>query len=176
MEFDFQPVLEGPRLRLRPLRNDDFDALYSVASDPELWTPHPDPERYRRDRFQVFFDDALTSEATLVVVDRNKNRIVGSSRYRAHPENHEIEIGWTFLAGDCWGGRYNAELKRLMLEHAFRFVDRVIFLVGPNNHRSRRAVENIGAVPNGRQANAAGHEHLRYELTAADFPAQQDES
>jgi len=35
-------------------------------------------------------------------------------------------------------------MKRLMLEHAFRFVENVVFLIGADNLRSRRAVEKIG--------------------------------
>jgi RimJ/RimL family protein N-acetyltransferase len=32
-----------------------------------------------------------------------------------------------------------------MLEHAFRLVDRVVFVVGENNLRSQKALEKIGA-------------------------------
>jgi len=34
MAFDFQPTLRGSLLELRPLRADDWDALFAVASDP----------------------------------------------------------------------------------------------------------------------------------------------
>ena len=56
-----------------------------------------------------------------------------------------MEIGWTFLERAFWGGTYNRELKSLMLGHAFRFVDRVLFVVGENNIRSQKALEKIGA-------------------------------
>ena len=54
-------------------------------------------------------------------------------------KSREIEIGWTFLARSHWGGTYNGEMKQLMLRHAFKFVNSVIFLVGPQNLRSQRA-------------------------------------
>jgi N-acetyltransferase len=57
----------------------------------------------------------------------------------------EVEIGWTFLERAFWGGRHNRELKTLMLDHAFRFVDRVVFVVGENNLRSQKALQKIGA-------------------------------
>jgi RimJ/RimL family protein N-acetyltransferase len=57
-----------------------------------------------------------------------------------------VEIGWTFLARQYWGGSYNLEVKRLMLEHAFRFIDTVVFWVGDTNWRSQRAMEKIGGV------------------------------
>ena len=73
--------------------------------------------------------------------------MIGSSRYNGFdPVASEIEIGWTFLARDYWGGSYNAEIKQLMLEHAFQYVDTVVFWVGETNLRSRRAMEKIGGV------------------------------
>jgi RimJ/RimL family protein N-acetyltransferase len=50
------------------------------------------------------------------------------------------------LARSHWGGPVNAEMKRLMLEHAFKYVKNVVFMIGPSNMRSRKAVEKIGAV------------------------------
>jgi hypothetical protein len=82
-----------------------------------------------------------------VVIDRKTPKIIGSSRYFGfEPTKREIEIGWTFLARSHWGGNYNKELKRLMLDHAFRFVESVVFLIGPTNVRSQKAVEKIGGV------------------------------
>ncbi len=60
-----------------------------------------------------------------------------------------MEIGWTFLARKYWGGLYNRELKDLMLAHAFRFVETVVFYVGENNIRSQKATEKIGAIKDG---------------------------
>jgi RimJ/RimL family protein N-acetyltransferase len=171
-EFELQPVLKGELLELRPLRADDFDALYAVARDPLLWEQHPDSDRWREPVFRAFFRDALDSAGALVALDIRDGRIIGSSRYHGwDPDRGEVEIGWTFLARSHWGGRYNGEMKRLMLEHAFRFVDRVIFLIGPENLRSRRAVEKIGAVYAGRRRNSTGRESVRYEITAARYQA-----
>ena len=36
-------------------------------------------------------------------------------------------------------------MKKLMLEHAFKEVDEVLFFIGEKNMRSRRAVEKLGA-------------------------------
>src|SRR5207244_1753593 len=85
MDFNLQPTLTGQLLELRPLRPDDFDALFAAASDPLIWEQHPESDSYNR------------------------------------------------------------ELKSLMLDHAFQFVDRVLFVVGENNVRSQKALEKIGA-------------------------------
>ena len=145
--FELQPHLVGDLLELRPLRPEDWESLFAVASDPLIWEQHPARDRYQEEVFKEFFREALESGGALVVIDRKTREIIGSSRYFGFdPGKREIEIGWTFLARTYWGGKYNGELKRLMLDHAFRFVESVVFLIGPTNLRSQRAVENIGGV------------------------------
>ena len=147
VEFDRQPHLVGELLELRPLRPDDWDALFAVASDPLIWEVHPARDRYTEPVFRTYFSEALESHGALVAIDRATGQIIGSSRLCwSDPDSDELEIGWTFLARACWGGVYNREMKRLMLAYAFQFVDRVIFIVGVDNIRSRKAMSNIGAV------------------------------
>lgn len=173
MAFDLQPVLRGELLELRPLRADDFPALYGVASDPLVWEQHPNSDRYREEVFREFFREAIASGGALTALDLRDGRVVGSSRFHGYDEAaSEIEIGWTFLARTHWGGRYNGEMKRLMLGHAFRFVDNVVFLVGPENLRSRRAVEKIGGRLVGTRPVEAGRVSVVYRITASDFSAR----
>jgi RimJ/RimL family protein N-acetyltransferase len=170
MSFDLQPVLKGELLELRPLRPDDFDALFAVAGDPLIWEQHPASDRYKPEVFRNFFDEALSSGGALIATDVRNGRVIGSSRFHGYDEaKSEIEIGWTFLARAYWGGRYNGEMKRVMLEHAFQFVGHVVFLVGPRNYRSQRAVEKIGGIRAGSRLDAAGRESVLFELTAAAF-------
>jgi N-acetyltransferase len=171
MPFDLQPTLTGARLELRPLLPEDFDDLYAVASDPAIWEQHPASDRYQADVFKGFFREALESGGAFVVLDRKTGRIIGSSRYFGYNEaRSEIEIGWTFLATSYWGGSYNREMKELMLRHAFRFVNTVVFLVGPQNLRSQRAVEKIGGVRAGvTRREPGGRESVIFEITRALF-------
>jgi RimJ/RimL family protein N-acetyltransferase len=171
MPFDLQPILKGELLNLKPLRAEDFQALYAVASDPLIWEQHPARDRYREEVFRQFFREAMESGGALVAIDAANERVIGSSRFDGYDEEKsEIEIGWTFLARPYWGGCYNAEMKRLMLDHAFRFVESVIFLIGPQNLRSRRAVEKIGAVHAG-VSEKGGRESLVYRITPHAFCA-----
>src|SRR5271154_4195655 len=157
MPFDLQPELSGPLVSLRPLRPDDFSGLYAVASDPLIWEQHPANDRYKEDIFRVFFREALESGGVLLVADSRDGNAIGSSRFHGYdPKTSEVEIGWTFLARRYWGGAYNREIKRLMLRHAFRFVDRVIFVVGSGNFRSQQAVRKIGGVRQGNRLGADG--------------------
>lgn len=172
MPFDLQPTLTGALLELRPLRPEDFPALYAVASDPLIWEQHPEPDRYTQPVFNRFFQGALDSGGAFVVIDRSDGAVIGSSRYYAYdPDLSEIEIGWTFLARSHWGGRYNRELKRLMLGHAFRFVERVVFRIGPRNLRSRRAIEKIGGIEIGVRLDSRGEDAIVYEMTRGRYSA-----
>jgi RimJ/RimL family protein N-acetyltransferase len=144
--FDLQPTLTGERIELRPLARGDFDELLRAASDPLIWEQHPERDRYRREVFQRYFDGGIESGGAFAVIERQSGRIIGSSRYcNLDPVAREVEIGWTFLERAYWGGAYNRELKTLMLDHAFRFVGRVVFVVGEHNHRSQQALRKIGA-------------------------------
>ncbi|HEY3155932.1 MAG TPA: GNAT family N-acetyltransferase [Candidatus Eisenbacteria bacterium] len=146
MTFELQPSLRGDLIEIRRLMPGDFDALYEAAKDPLIWEQHPESDRYRSDVFQRFFDGAIESRGAFAVLERTSGRIIGSSRYcNLKVDEGEVEIGWTFLQRAFWGGSYNRELKSLMLDHAFRFVDRVVFVVGANNQRSQKALQKIGA-------------------------------
>jgi len=170
MSFDLQPVLKGEILELRPMRAEDFRDLYAVAADPLIWEQHPANDRYQEPVFREFFREALESGGAFIAIDSKDGRVIGSSRFHGYdPEKGEVEIGWTFLARSYWGGVYNREMKRLMLRHAFRFVKRVVFLVGPENLRSQRAVEKIGGVRIGSRPDASGRESFVYQITASAF-------
>jgi RimJ/RimL family protein N-acetyltransferase len=166
--FDLQPILKGELLELRPLLPEDFDSLYAVASDPLIWELHPARNRYEKSVFREFFREAMESGGPLIAVDSKAGSVIGSSRFHGYdPQKSVIEIGWTFLARAYWGGVYNGEMKQLMLRHAFQFVDSVLFVVGPQNLRSRRAVEKIGGVLIGSRTDANGRENVVYQITRA---------
>jgi N-acetyltransferase len=169
MSFDLQPHLKGEILELRPLAPNDWDELFAVASDSLIWEQHPERDRYKEDVFRVFFKEALESGGAFVVIDRKSQQIVGSTRFYGYdPDKSEIEIGWTFLARKYWGGRYNREMKDLLLAHAFKFVENVVFYVGETNIRSQRAMEKIGAIKLGTATRTYGnhpsHLNVKYVI------------
>jgi len=158
MAFDLQPHLKGELIDLRPLKPDDWKELFAVASDPFIWEQHPESDRHLEDVFKIFFSDALESRGAFVILDRMTQQIIGSTRFYGYdPEKSEIEIGWTFLTRKYWGGRYNAEMKRLLLNHAFKFVENVVFFVGEDNVRSQKAMEKVGATKVGTATRAYGN-------------------
>ena len=165
-----QPTLKGKLVELRPLRADDFEALFAVAQDPLIWEQHPASDRYKEEVFRNFFREAMECGGAFIVYDAADGQVIGSSRYFGYDEaRSEIEIGWTFLARSHWGGRYNREMKELMLRHALGFVNHVVLLVGPKNFRSRRAVEKIGGVEIGTRVDVNGKESVVYDIDAERF-------
>lgn len=169
MSFDLQPNLKGDLIELRPPTPEDWDDLFAVASDPLIWEQHPESDRYKEDVFKVFFREALESGGAFVVIDTKTQQIIGSTRFYGYdPEKSEIEIGWTFLARKYWGGRYNAEMKQLLLAHAFKFVETVVFFVGEKNFRSQTAMEKIGATRIGFMTRTYGdhppHRNVKYVM------------
>jgi RimJ/RimL family protein N-acetyltransferase len=134
--MDLQPTLAGELVLLRPTVPEDWEGMYAVASDPLIWELHPFNDRWQEPVFRRYFDDALASRGGLTIVDKATGKIIGASRY-AFPDaaRDEVEIG-------VW----NREIKRLMLDHIHRFAASAVFVIGENNHRSRRAIEKIGGV------------------------------
>ena len=170
-----QPTLTGERLLLRPLRRDDWDGLFAVAADPLVWEVHPAHDRWQEPVFRALFADALAKGGALVAIERQTGAIVGSSQLRNFSEDNggSVEIGWTFLARELWGGSYNREMKRLMLAHALGAVERVHFIVGEDNIRSRRAMTKVGGVLDDwreTRAMAGGPvRHVRFSIDRAGF-------
>ncbi|HAP96454.1 GNAT family N-acetyltransferase [Epilithonimonas hominis] len=144
--MNIQTILENDFVQLIPLEESDFESLYSVASDPEIWEQHPNKDRYKREIFQNFFQGAIESKGAFKIIDKNTGEIAGSTRfYDYNPDDNSIFIGYTFYATKFWGSKLNPQVKKLMLDHIFQFVNKVYFHVGKNNIRSQKAMEKLGA-------------------------------
>lgn len=144
--FPLQPILENELIRMEPLQEKDFERLYAVASDPLVWEQHPNKNRYKREVFETFFNGAMDSGGAFLVLDKASGDVVGSSRfYDLNQENSEVLIGYTFIGRKFWGGKYNPAMKKLMLDHAFKHLDNVVFHIGAKNIRSQKAIEKLGA-------------------------------
>ena len=155
MPFELQPSIHNDLIRLEPLREDDFEALFAVASDPLIWEQHPSKDRYKREVFAGYFRSGIESGGALRVLDNTDGELIGSSRYYDLDEaQRKVSVGYTFIARSRWARNFNRALKQLMLDHAFRFVDRVIFQVGRDNLRSRKAMEKLGGVYIGEESVA----------------------
>jgi RimJ/RimL family protein N-acetyltransferase len=174
MSFELQPRIQNELIRLEPLRAEDFEDLYAVASDPLIWEQHPSRDRYQRAVFENFFKGAMESGGAFRVIDNTNGELIGSSRYSNYEEpKRQIDIGYTFIARSRWARHYNRALKTLMLDHAFKYVDRVIFKVGIHNWRSRKAMEKLGGMYIGEESvsysGEPSHPNVVFKIDAADW-------
>jgi len=171
MPIDVQPTLQGGHVLLAPLREDDFEALYAVASDPKIWEQHPNKDRWKRDVFENFFQGAIESKGAFKIIDQMTGEIAGSTRFYNHdPDAKSILIGYTFYATKFWGTGLNPAVKELMLSYIFRFVDKVHFHIGATNIRSQVAIQRLGATKIGEESVAYYGESPKlnfvYEITS----------
>ena len=148
MPFDLQPMfLKDNLIKLIPLQETDFDKLFLIASNPLVWEQHPNPNRYKLEDFINYFKGAIESKGALLIVDSKTNETIGCSRYYDYnEEDKSVLIGYTFIGTKFWGNGYNKALKKLMLDYAFRSLDKVYFHIGAFNIRSQKAIEKIGAI------------------------------
>lgn len=146
MNFDLQPFLNGDLVLIRPLNTEDFNKLYVVASDPLIWVQHQNQNRHTLQEFTQFFRESLASLGALAIVNKKTGQIIGSSRFKIiDVAAGVVEIGWSFLARKYWGGLYNREIKKLMVNYALNSYEMVVFYVDSKNFRSQRALEKLGA-------------------------------
>lgn len=146
MENFLQPTLKNENVILQPLQVSDFEKLYEVASDPKVWEQHPNKNRYEKEVFQNFFEGAVASEGAFLIIDKESGEVAGSSRFYSWDEDESsIFIGYTFYGTKFWGSKINPQVKKLMLDYIFDYVDLVKFHVGAENWRSRKAMERLGA-------------------------------
>ena len=145
MNFNLQPILENNLVILKPLSENDFEELYSAASDPKVWEQHPNKNRWQREVFQTFFDGAIQSKGAFKIIDKETNQVIGSSRfYDFDDKDLSILVGYTFYATNSWGKGTNPSVKKLMFDYIFQFVDKIYLHVGAENVRSQIAVERLG--------------------------------
>ncbi len=146
MAFDFIPDLSDGVISISLLNKNDFELLYEVASDKLLWAGHPSKNRYKRNIFKQWFDDALSSNHALKISETKTGKIVGSSRYYEYDsEKKEVAIGYTFIGRAYWGGETNKRVKKMMIDHAFETVNKIWLHADPTNIRSQKAIKKLGA-------------------------------
>ncbi len=169
-----QPHLKNNLVSLRPLSESDFESLYALASDPDVWAQHPTPNRYQRPVFENYFKGAMESGGALLISEKAGGFPIGCSRfYEYDPQKMKIAIGYTFLGKAWWGGNYNPAVKKLMLDYIFQFVESVHFHVGSVNRRSQIAIERLGATKLTEQEMAyygeSNNLNFIYEIRKADW-------
>lgn len=147
----YPTTLTGETVILQSLTTEHFVALEALAKDKRIWEFYAydgsDPATFRN-----IFDSAISerekgSQFPFVILHRQQNKIIGSTRYLDVQPNHKkVEIGSTWLHPDFWATAVNLECKLLLLSHCFEHLQtvRVQLKTDEKNLRSRKAIEKIG--------------------------------
>ncbi|PIF45912.1 RimJ/RimL family protein N-acetyltransferase [Chryseobacterium sp. 52] len=145
INFNIQPILESKNVSLLPLEKEDFEVLYALASDPQIWEQHPQKNRWKKEEFTTFFEGAIVSKGAFKIIDKQTGQMIGSTRFYDYSEEEDIIfIGYTFFTRACWGTGINTSVKSMMMDYILQYVSKVGFHVGAHNVRSQIAVGRIG--------------------------------
>ena len=147
MEFQWQPVLDGEIVGVVPLTEENYPDVQVCAGELATWADYPTAGMRESGDITPWFTDGPENARALAICYKPERKIIGTTRYYPVPDDPDgVGIGYTFLAASYrLSGATNADLKRIMLEHAFRAFSSVWFHVLPGNHRSRAAVLKLGA-------------------------------
>lgn len=154
--------LYGNRIDLRELVLDDCEAIHSVANHPDVYRYQPfgpntseETLTYLQGVMQRGRENPRR-EYTLAVVQKPTGVLIGYvSLWLTNREFQAGEVGF-FLHPDYWGQGFGSEAARLLIRYAFE--DLALHRVGasadPRNAASRRVLERVGMVHEGRIRDA----------------------
>lgn len=159
------------RVRLRPLRSDDLDALHAtVFGDPEVsWT--------RTARSYEEGRDALAAKLAhvrehgfgmMAVEDRTSGEVLGYAGLQHLEDGPDVEVGY-YLGRSAWGRGLATEIARRLVEHGFEDLglERIVAVVRPDNAASQNVLAKAGL----RKVGAGHHYDADVELWAVKRPA-----
>ena len=145
------PILQTPRLRLRPFEAGDADALFALQSDARVlryWDSPPWTDRSRADDFIVacraMEEDG--SGARFAIETQADSAFIGwCTMFRWNPRYRSLGIGYCFVES-AWGRGYATEATRAMLQWAFDTLDlnRVDADLDTRNGASAKVLEKLG--------------------------------
>lgn len=180
-----EPVrLEGRFAALEPLAPEHLPELRTLATDEGIFE-HLSVSLGTHEAIARWFDQAREAagrDEALAFATRRRSdgRLIGSTRYmNAVPAHRRVEIGWTWLAREAWGGPINVETKILLLGHAFERLGahRVEFRTDLLNVRSQAAIQALGATKDGvfrRHMIVRGgrvRDTVQYAIVDEDWPS-----
>ena len=142
-------VLQTGRLILRPWEENDAEALYTYAKDPEIgpaagWPVHTSVENSRQ-----VIREVLSVPETYAVVLKETGKVIGSVGLKLESDlvhnNKECELGY-WAGKPFWGRGFIPEASAELLRRAFEDLnmDRVWCAYYDGNLKSKRVQEKLG--------------------------------
>ncbi len=158
MNFSEEIKLENDVVRLTSILDKHKKNLLPIALEhPNLLEFSP-PAFGTEESLVAYVDKALRlrkeeAKYSFVIFDKNSQSYVGSTSFMNISDyDKRLEIGSTWIAPRVHGTGLNKNMKYLMLSYAFEELEykRVEFKTDSRNLRSRRAMEKLGAIYEGK--------------------------
>lgn len=144
------PVVETERLRMRMYRQEDLEAFYEIACDPQVRRYFPEDSKIER-------GDVLTSLPRRLdywrqngfgqfgVFEKGSGKLIGYCGLKNLENTDEIEIYYGY-ARDSWGRSYATEAAAAVLRFGFEETDleRIVAITHTENTASQKVIEKIG--------------------------------
>ncbi|MBR6794560.1 MAG: GNAT family N-acetyltransferase, partial [Clostridia bacterium] len=143
-------ILETKRLILRPWHEEDAEALYRYASDPEVGPPAGWPSHTSVENSREIIRTVLSAPDTLAVCLKDNGKPIGSIGFHRNDlaeADDEYELGY-WIGKPFWGQGLIPEASREMLRYAFENLgmNRIWCGYYDGNEKSRRVQEKLGFV------------------------------
>ncbi|MEP0154373.1 GNAT family protein [Pseudophaeobacter sp.] len=181
-----KPVtLSGQQVTLAPLSQSHAADLAEASADGNLsalwYTTIPAPADVPAEIDRRLALQQAGSMVAFAILDAS-DRAVGMTTYMNIDQiNQRLEIGSTWYRKSIQRSGLNTECKLLMLRHAFEDLDAIAveFRTHVINHQSRRAIERLGAKPDGilrahmRMGNGSLRDTAVYSIIAPEWPTIQ---
>lgn len=184
MQFAQNPRLTNDAVILEPLSHQWTQDLQEAVASQELWRhwfvalPTPEGMAEEIDRRLAEHADGLC--APWAIISAATGRAVGMTSFHTLDHaNKRLEIGRTWMAAHVQGTGINPSVKFLQLQRAFEdlSVNAVEFRTNWHNHRSRAAIERLGAKQDGVLRKHRIHpdgtvrDTVIYSITNDEWPA-----
>ncbi len=161
------PVTEllTPRLLLRPFHPDDFEAHARICGDAEVMKYIRAGALSREDSWwqlaRYLGHWQLRGYGCWAVVERSSSALIGHLGFFHAEGGHGLEFGWA-LAREAWGRGYALEGTLAAKEHGFEALGftKLLCVIRPDNERSLRLAERLGAEADGETLGAKGERLL----------------
>lgn len=147
--------LENDRVLLVPFAEHHLKDLNNIIYDDKIWEFMGMYIRSGED-LNAYISDTLSqqfiSSYPFVIIDKESNKIAGSTRYgNINFGSEKLEIGWTWYGIEFQGTGLNKACKHELLKYAFENIGvrRVQFSTDLENMRSQKAIEKLGATKEG---------------------------
>jgi RimJ/RimL family protein N-acetyltransferase len=159
--------LDTDRLRLRMPSPRDAETLYDLFKDPDVMHGLGKEPVSGRGQARAIVEEGIGAWRTdslgpfIIETAAANRRVVGQaglmifdtrgwtpSNWGSAGSHAQPELGWALIRAH-WGNGYATEAAAAIREwaHEFRSIEQLVSLISPDNVRSQRVAERLGAVP-----------------------------